>query len=52
MNEITLVIPAKDEPNALPLVLNEINKKKMPIKVLKECNIFKPRKPWHEADFG
>jgi dolichol-phosphate mannosyltransferase len=34
MNKITLVIPAKDEPNALPLVLNEINKKKLPVKVL------------------
>ena len=29
MNEITLIIPAKDEPNALPLVLNEIKKKKI-----------------------
>ena len=27
MNEITLIIPAKDEPNALPIVLNEIKKK-------------------------
>ena len=34
MNEITLVIPAKDEPNALPLVLDEIIKKKLPIKIL------------------
>ena len=34
MNEITLIIPAKDEPNALPLVLNEIKKKKLPVKVL------------------
>ena len=34
MNEITLIIPAKDEPNALPLVLNEIKKKKLSVKVL------------------
>ena len=26
MNEVTLVIPAKDEPNALPIVLDELKK--------------------------
>ena len=34
MNEITLVIPAKNEPNALPLVLNEIKEMKLPVKIL------------------
>jgi len=29
MSQITLVIPAKNEPNALPIVLNEIKKKKI-----------------------
>ena len=34
MKNITLIIPAKDEPNALPLVLEEVNKKKLPVKIL------------------
>lgn len=34
MNEITLIIPAKNEPNALPLVLNEIKEMKLAIKCL------------------
>lgn len=34
MDEITLVIPAKNEPNALPLVLNEIKEMNLPVKVL------------------
>ena len=28
MKNITLVIPAKEEPTALPMVLNELKKKK------------------------
>ena len=28
MENITLIIPAKEEPNALPVVLDEIKKKK------------------------
>ena len=34
MNQITLVIPAKNEPNALPMVLNEIKKKKFNFKTI------------------
>jgi len=34
MNEITLIIPAKDEPNALPIVLNEIKKMELSVKIL------------------
>jgi len=34
MNEITLIIPAKNEPNALPLVLEEIRKMQLPVKIL------------------
>lgn len=34
MNEITLVIPAKEEPNALPIVLNEIKKMNLPVNIL------------------
>ena len=34
MNEITLVIPAKDEPNALPMVLNEIKNMNLPVNIL------------------
>ena len=34
MNEITLIIPAKNEPNALPLVLKEIKEMKIPVKIL------------------
>tara|TARA_B100001057_G_scaffold500917_1_gene618814 strand:+ start:1147 stop:1833 length:687 start_codon:yes stop_codon:yes gene_type:complete len=34
MNEITLIIPAKNEPNALPLVLEEIKEMKLPVKIL------------------
>ena len=29
MKNITLVIPAKEEPTALPMVLNELKKKKL-----------------------
>ena len=32
MNQITLVIPAKNEPNAFPIILNEIKKKKLNFK--------------------
>ena len=31
MNDISLVIPAKNEANALPIVLNELKKKKIKI---------------------
>tara|TARA_X000001036_G_C20619664_1_gene782519 strand:+ start:659 stop:1342 length:684 start_codon:yes stop_codon:yes gene_type:complete len=34
MNEITLIIPAKNEPNALPLVLDEIKNMKLQVKIL------------------
>tara|TARA_A100001015_G_C15038442_1_gene737879 strand:- start:2864 stop:3544 length:681 start_codon:yes stop_codon:yes gene_type:complete len=34
MKNITLVIPAKNEPNALPLVLSEIKNMNLPVKVL------------------
>ncbi len=34
MEEITLVIPAKNEPNALPMVLSEIKKMQLPVKIL------------------
>ncbi len=34
MNEITLIIPAKEEPNALPLVLNEIKEMNLPVNIL------------------
>ena len=34
MNNITLVIPAKNEPNALPIVLNEIKEKKLKVDIL------------------
>tara|TARA_B100001027_G_scaffold215712_1_gene190265 strand:+ start:1102 stop:1788 length:687 start_codon:yes stop_codon:yes gene_type:complete len=34
MDEITLIIPAKNEPNALPLVLKEIKEMKIPVKIL------------------
>ena len=34
MNEITLVIPAKEEPNALPMVLNEIKKMNLGVNIL------------------
>ena len=34
MEEITLIIPAKNEPNALPLVLDEIKKMQLPVKIL------------------
>ncbi len=34
MDEITLIIPAKNEPNALPLVLNEIKEMQLPVKIL------------------
>ncbi len=34
MDEITLIIPAKKEPNALPLVLNEIKQKKLNFKII------------------
>lgn len=34
MKNITLVIPAKNEPNALPLVLSEIKNMNLPVKIL------------------
>ena len=34
MEEITLIIPAKNEPNALPIVLNEIKKMQLSVKIL------------------
>ncbi len=34
MKNITLVIPAKNEPNALPLVLSEIKNMDLPVKIL------------------
>lgn len=34
MKNITLVIPAKNEPNALPLVLSEIKNMNIPVKIL------------------
>ena len=34
MENITLIIPAKNEPNALPIVLNEIKKLKLTVKIL------------------
>ena len=34
MEDITLIIPAKEEPNALPVVLDEIKKKKLNCKIL------------------
>ncbi len=34
MENVTLIIPAKEEPNALPIVLNEIKKKKYSFKIL------------------
>ena len=34
MNEISLIIPAKKEPNALPLVLEEIKKKNYNFKII------------------
>ena len=34
MKNITLIIPAKKEPNSLPLVLNEITKKKINVKII------------------
>jgi dolichol-phosphate mannosyltransferase len=34
MEEITLIIPAKEEPNALPMVLNEIKMMQLPVKIL------------------
>lgn len=34
MKETTLIIPAKNEPNALPMVLSEIKKMQLPVKVL------------------
>ena len=34
MEEITLIIPAKNEPNALPMVLNEIKKMQLSVKIL------------------
>ena len=34
MNEITLIIPAKKEPNALPLVLNEIKQNELNFKII------------------
>ncbi len=34
MNDISLVIPAKNEPNALPIVLNELKKKKLKFKII------------------
>ena len=34
MKDITLIIPAKEEPNALPMVLNEIKKKELNVKIL------------------
>ncbi len=34
MEEITLIIPAKNEPNALPLVLSEIRNMQIPVKIL------------------
>ena len=34
MEDITLIIPAKEEPNALPMVLDEIKKKKLNLKIL------------------
>lgn len=34
MEKITLIIPAKNEPNALPLVLAEIKNMKFPVKIL------------------
>ncbi len=34
MKNITLVIPAKNEPNALPLVLSEIKNMALPVKIL------------------
>ena len=32
MKDITLIIPAKEEPNALPMVLNEIKEKRVECK--------------------
>ena len=34
MNKITLIIPAKKEPNALPLVLNEIRQNKLNFEII------------------
>ena len=34
MKDITLIIPAKNEPNALPLVLEEIKKLGLTVKIL------------------
>ena len=34
MNNLTLIIPAKNEPNALPLVLKELKKFRYKFKVL------------------
>jgi glycosyltransferase involved in cell wall biosynthesis len=34
MNQITLIIPAKDESNSLPIVLDEIKKMKLPVNIL------------------
>lgn len=34
MENITLIIPAKNEPNALPIVLNEIKEMNLPVKIL------------------
>ena len=34
MNKITLIIPAKDEPNSLPIVLDEIKKMKLAVQIL------------------
>ena len=34
MNDVTLIIPAKHEPNALPLVLKEINAKILNVKII------------------
>lgn len=34
MENVTLIIPAKEEPNALPIVLDEIKKKKLLYKIL------------------
>jgi glycosyltransferase involved in cell wall biosynthesis len=34
MNDITLVIPAKNEPNALPIVLEELQNKKIEVDIL------------------
>ena len=48
MNEITLIIPAKEEPNALPLVLNEIKEMNLPVNT-KLRLIMKHFQPWQKC---